>query len=180
MHVPSFAQILFAEGQQLCRMVDTFDKIRYNTANERKAQAVMEIDLLKAKEILEKENLTCVLCKGERRYDSDQRGVKPLLAWLDAGVDVMGFSAADKVVGRGAAFLYRLLGVRRVHGGVMSVAAVKVLRAGGIEAQWALLAEGIRNRNNTGPCPIEYSTAVTEDPEEALMIIRAELNMRGE
>ena len=59
------------------------------------------------------------------------------------------------------------------------VGDIALLRAGGIEAQWGSLTEGIRNRDNTGPCPIEYSTAVTDDPEEALMIIRAELNMLG-
>ena len=138
------------------------------------------IDMENAQRLLKEGGYTCVACRDGVVYTATRRGVRPLLNWLDEGVDLMGAAVADKVVGRGAAFLYRLLGVRSVYGGVMSVAAVKVLRAGGIEAQWALLAEGIRNRNNTGPCPIEYSTAVTEDPEEALMIIRAELNMRGE
>ena len=117
-------------------------------------------------------------CKNGAVHTATERGVRPLLNWLDDGTDLMGASVADKVVGRGAAFLYRLLGVRSVYGGVMSMAAMKILRSGGIEAQWGMLAEGIRNRDNTGPCPIEYSTAVTDDPEEALMIIRAELNMR--
>ena len=138
------------------------------------------MDMENAQRLLKEGGYTCVACRDGVVYTATRRGVRPLLNWLDEGVDLMGAAVADKVVGRGAAFLYRLLGVRSVYGGVMSVAAVKVLRAGGIEAQWALLAEGIRNRNNTGPCPIEYSTAVTEDPEEALMIIRAELNMRGE
>ena len=138
------------------------------------------MDMENAQRILREGNYTCVACKNGVVYTATQRGVRPLLQWLDAGTDLMGFAVADKVVGRGAAFLYRLLGVRSVYGGVMSVAAVKVLRSGGIETQWGLLAEGIRNRSNTGPCPIEYSTAVTDDPEEALMIIRAELNLRGE
>ena len=138
------------------------------------------MDMENAQRILRDGSYTCVACKNGKVYMATRRGVRPLLQWLDEGVDLMGASVADKVVGRGAAFLYRLLGVRSVYGGVMSVAAVKVLRAGGIEAQWGLLAEGIRNRDNTGPCPIEYSTAVTDDPEEALMIIRAELNMRAE
>ena len=137
------------------------------------------MDMEKAKKLLQEGGYTCVACKNGAVYTATQRGVRPLLNWLDEGVDLMGASVADKVVGRGAAFLYRLLGVRSVYGGVMSVPAMKVLRAGGIEAQWELLAEGIRNRDNTGPCPIEYSTAVTDDPEEAVMIIRAELNMRG-
>ena len=135
-------------------------------------------DMETAQQMLREGDFTCVACKGDRIHTDTRRGVRPLLDWLDAGTDLMGFTVADKVVGRGAAFLYRLLGVRSVYGDVMSIAAVKVLRAGGIEAQWGLLTEGIRNRANTGPCPIEYSTSVTEDPEEALTIIRAELNIR--
>ena len=136
-------------------------------------------DLALAKEVFREGDYTCVACKNGRVYTTNLRGVRPLLNWLDEGVDLMGATVVDKVVGRGAAFLYRLLGVRCVYGGVMSVAAVKVLRAGGIEAQWGSLTEGIRNREHTGLCPIEHSTMVTEEPEEALMIIRAELNMRG-
>ena len=135
----------------------------------------MGTDLANALEILKREDYTCVLCKGNLCHSSTQRGVKPLLQWLDAGVDLMGFAAADKVVGRGAAFLYRLLGVRSVHGCVMSVAAVKVLRAGGIEATWDVLAEGIRNRKGDGPCPMEAATEGCTEPEEALEAIRQAL-----
>ena len=137
-------------------------------------------DLENAQRLLQNGGYTCVACKGGVVHTTTRRGVRPLLNWLDDGTDLMGFAVADRVVGRGAAFLYRLLGVRTVYGGVMSVAAVKILRAGGIEAEWRILVESIRNRTKTGPCPIEYSSAVTDDPEEALMIIRAELNMRGE
>ena len=136
-------------------------------------------DMENAQRLLREGGYTCVACKNGAVHTATERGVRPLLNWLDDGTDLMGASVADKVVGRGAAFLYRLLGVRSVYGGVMSMAAMKVLRSVGIEAQSGMLAEGIRNRDNTGPCPIEYSTAVTDDPEEALMIIRAELNMRG-
>lgn len=136
-------------------------------------------DMEMAQQMLKEGGYTCVACKNGLVHTATHRGVRPLLNWLDEGVDLMGACIADKVVGRGAAFLYRLLGVRCVYGAVMSVPAVKVLRSGGIEAQWGLLTEGIRNRDNTGPCPMEYSTMVTDEPEEALMIIRAELNMLG-
>lgn len=135
----------------------------------------MATDLLRAKEILEESGCTCVVCGGDREYRSMERGVKPLLAWLDSGTDMMGYSAADKVVGRGAAFLYRLLGVRRVYGQVMSVAAVKALRAGGIEASWGTLTETIQNRQKNGLCPMEEATLGIEDPEAALEAIRAKL-----
>ena len=63
---------------------------------------------------LQREGLTCILQQGERVLTSTQRGVAPLVAWLDAGE--AGCIAADKVVGRAAAFLYVLLGVRAVFG----------------------------------------------------------------
>ena len=135
----------------------------------------MEQELQQALDILQTEACTCVLCGDGRVYRSNLRGVRPLLQWLDDGVDLMGFSAADKVVGRGAAFLYRLLGVRRVHGCVMSVAAVKVLRAGGIEVTWDALVEGIRNRAGDGPCTMEAATEGITDPEMALEAIRQKL-----
>ena len=135
----------------------------------------MPHDLEYAKSLLAQPNTTCVLCKGSTVYQSDRRGVAPLLAWLDEEVDLMGFSAADKVVGRGAAFLYRLLGVRAVYGKVMSVGAVKVLRAGGIEVSWGTLTESIMNRQKNGTCPIELATRDIREPESALYIIRSTL-----
>ena len=139
----------------------------------------METDLQTAISVLKAENCTCVLCKGKMIHQSTQRGVKPLLTWLDDGTDLMGFSAADSSsASKGesvSAFLDLLLGVRRVHGCIMSAAAVKVLRSGGIEVTWDTLAESIRNRTNTGPCPMEAATETCTTPEEALTAIRQKL-----
>lgn len=135
----------------------------------------MAHDLDYAKSLLARSDATCVLCKGSTVYQSTQRGVLPLLTWLDSGTDMMGFSAADKVVGQGAAFLYRLLGVRSVYGNIMSVGAVKVLRAGGVEVSWGSLTESILNRQKNGLCPIELATRNIHEPENALYIIRTTL-----
>ncbi len=130
------------------------------------------MDMERARKILLDEGCTCVLCRGENVCKSHLRGVKPLLELLDRSVDVGGFSAADKVVGRATAFLYCLLGVKRVYGCVMSASAVEVLQAAGVEATWDTLVDGIRNRNNDGPCPMEAATVGISDPEEALRAIR--------
>ena len=135
----------------------------------------MLADLERAKEILAQTGSTCVLCRDEITYTTTQRGVAPLLSWLESGVDTCGFSAADKVVGKAAALLYCLLGIRRVHGNVISEAAVKVLRRNGVEVYWDRLTDGIRNRAGTGPCPMEAATAHIDDPEEALPVILATL-----
>ena len=135
----------------------------------------MSADLEKAKEILAQTGSTCVLCRDDIVYTTTQRGVAPLLEWLESGVDTCGFSAADKVVGKAAALLYCLLGIRRVHGNVMSEAAAKVLRRNGVEVYWDRLTDGIRNRTNTGPCPLEAATMSIDDPDEALPVILATL-----
>ena len=135
----------------------------------------MLADLERAKEILAQTGSTCVLCRDEITYTTTQRGVAPLLSWLESGVDTCGFSAADKVVGKAAALLYCLLGIRRVHGNVISEAAVKVLRRNGVEVYWDRLTDGIRNRTNTGPCPMEAATAHIDNPEEALPVILSTL-----
>lgn len=135
----------------------------------------MQDDLLKAKQLLAQTGSTCVLCRGDIQYTATARGVKPLLDWLDSGADTWACSAADKVVGKAAAHLYCLLGVRRVHGNVMSTAAVKLLRRGGVEVYWDTLVESIRNRTNTGLCPMEQATLDIDEPEDALPVIRTTL-----
>lgn len=132
----------------------------------------MNIDLKRACQTLAASDYTCVLCAGTRCYTSTQRGVAPLLQWLDGGTDLKGFSAADKVVGKAAAFLYCLLGVAAVHAPVMSKAALQVLTSHGIAASYDVLVDGIINRRKTGPCPMEAATREISDPTEALQAIR--------
>ena len=91
-------------------------------------------DLLQARIRLAQGNHTCVLCRDGVYHVSDNRGVRPLVDWLDSGLDLRGFSAADKVVGRATAFLYVLLGIRSVHALVMSTPAMEVLEAAAIPA----------------------------------------------
>ena len=136
----------------------------------------MRSDLNKAAELLAGGAYTCVLCRGEETVTCTERGVKPLLGLIEGGNDWKGFSAADKVVGKAAAFLYVLLGVAEVYAPVMSKAAAQVLRENGIETQYDTLAENIINRVGTGPCPMEAAVAELSDPSEALCAIRKRLS----
>ena len=132
----------------------------------------MNENLQKAWNLLESGNYTCVVCRDNLVYTTRQRGVAPLLHWLDSDLDLSGFSAADRVVGRGAAFLYCLLGVREVYSKVMSRPAEQVLEAHGIHAEAETFVDGIINRNGTGPCPFEAAVMDITDPSEALTAIR--------
>lgn len=132
-------------------------------------------DLERAKGLLEGSDNTCVIIGGDETLVSQKRGVAPLLEWLDEGRDLSGYSAADKVVGNGAAFLYVLLGVNDVYAGVLSKSAFETLKRHRITVTYDVMTDAIRNRDNTGFCPIESAVAGISSPEEALEAIRERL-----
>lgn len=135
----------------------------------------MNTDLEKAKQLLNTGEYTCVLCFGENTLTSQARGVKPLLTWLEQGTVRPGFSAADKVIGRATAYLYCLLGAKAVYAGVISQSALDVLSAHGIEAGYGALVDSIRNRSNTGMCPMEQATLDCQTPQAALAAVKETL-----
>ena len=128
-----------------------------------------------AKEMLLNNEYTCVICQGETVHTSTFRGVKPLVQWLDRGLDVKGFSAADKVIGRATAFLYVLLEVREVYAHVISKPALAVLESHGVQIQYGTLVENIINRAGTGICPFEETVMGIEDPQNAYTAIRQKM-----
>lgn len=135
----------------------------------------MKADLKKAVDLLSNSEYTCVLCKGRKVFISRERGVKPLIEWLNSETDFKGFCAADKVVGKAAAFLYVLLGVNAVYAPVMSKSAYKTLSKYGIETLCDLTVETIRNRSNTDLCPMEKTVMDIDDPETAFLMIKKKL-----
>ncbi len=133
----------------------------------------MESQLKQAKERIEAGGHTAVACREGVFYTADERGVRPLLAWLDGGVNLSGGVAADRVVGRAAAFLYVLLGVRAVWAGILSRPAQEVFEQNGIKADCGVLVDAIRDRAGTGFCPMETAVRDISDPERALAAVRA-------
>ncbi len=135
----------------------------------------MKADLTKAIKILNEGSYTCVLCKESKIYTSTERGVKSLLDWQESGVDFRGFCAADKIVGKAAAFLYVLLGVKEVYAYVMSKAAIDTLIKNNIQIQYDNAAEKIINRSGTGFCPMEEAVWDIDVPEQAKQAIKTKL-----
>lgn len=129
-------------------------------------------DIEKAKQYLMSGDYTCVLCRDDEKYISKQRGVKPLVAWVESGEDFRGFSAADKVVGKATAFLYTLLGVKAVYAGVISKSASEVLESKKILVEYGEFAEYIINRSGDGICPFEATVLDINDSKIAYQVIR--------
>ena len=125
--------------------------------------------------LLQKERLTCAVCRGDTVYKSTARGVAPLLHWLDNGLCFRGFCAADKVVGAGAAYLYVLLGVTELYADVISEKALEILTRFDVSVDFGLYVARIRNRAGDGYCPIEEAVEDVTDPQDAPARIRARL-----
>ena len=130
-------------------------------------------DLEYAKKILAEQDCTCVLAGNDRVYIGTDRGIKPLVLWLESSTDCRGFSAADKVIGRATAFLYARLGVTEVYASVMSRGAVEVLDRFGIAHSFGTEVDAILNRKKDGFCPMESAVREITDPELAWQVLSA-------
>lgn len=136
----------------------------------------MEADISRAAKLLSERELTLCLVLGDYVFTSEARGVAPLLELLDGDRPPRGFFAADRVVGRGAAYLYVLLGASHVYAKVLSRGAREVLCRFGIGFSCDVLTDSVRNRAGDGPCPIEAAVAGETEPMRALFAIRKRLS----
>ena len=135
----------------------------------------MNNEVLKARQMLEEGNYTCVVLKDGEEYTSHERGVKPLIDLLDSGRSYVGAIAADKTVGAGAAHLYVLLGVSALWTNVVSESAKAILDAAGITLTFGECVPHIINRRGDGICPIETAVRDARTSAEAYTLILAAL-----
>ena len=129
----------------------------------------------KSKQELLKNGYTLVLSNGENIITSRDRGVKPLLKLLETEGQCSLYSAADKVVGAAAAYLYVLLDVKEIYASVLSENAEAVLIKNGITFFADNTVPYIINRKGDGMCPMENAVQNAVSPEDALVKIRNQL-----
>ena len=110
---------------------------------------------------------TCFVCVNGKEYSSKQRGVRPLIDFLQSGESFSGGFAADKTIGAGAAHLYALLKVQAVWAKVISQSALQILKENGISVSYEELVPHIINRQGNGICPIEQTVYEMKSSAEA-------------
>lgn len=116
---------------------------------------------------------SCVVRQGDRVYTFTQRGVADLYDLYTRRPELLrGADVADKVVGRGAAALMVLGGVRSLHAGVVSAPARELLAAAGVDVTAGRVVPFIINRAGTGRCPLETATEGLTRPEDLWPVIR--------
>jgi ferredoxin len=99
------------------------------------------------------------------------RGIAPVMKLLDEG-RLEGVTLFDKVMGRAAAAAAVVGKVRSVHALVMSEGAKKLLETNGVKAQGVKTVAAIRNRENTGICPMDSAVRDISDPVKMVEALR--------
>ena len=135
----------------------------------------MHDDLTAARIHLESGNYTCVLCNGSTLLTDKRRGIRPLLNLLEQQPTWQGYCAADKVVGKAAAYLYQLMQIDALYAQIISEPAVRVLKNCGIRLEYGVIVPAIRSRDGTGFCPMETAVWDIEDASEALDTVKKTL-----
>ncbi len=110
----------------------------------------------------------------------DGPGISDLLRLLQEqeSSDVLAEAeVADKVVGKAAAALMIMGGVKAVFADTISLPALELFASAApdVEVTYDIKVEYIVNRTQTGWCPMELATKEAKTPEECLVNIKAQL-----
>ena len=122
------------------------------------------------KKSFKKEQLTCIVSSCGHIYKEKNKGILPLLHFIEQGVLREGI-VVDKVIGKAAAMLMIYGGVKKVHACMISEHALTMFRQHHIPISYDVLVPYIINRSGTGMCPMEESVLACEDIEEAYHIL---------
>lgn len=95
-----------------------------------------------------------------------------MLEFISKGTDFSEYSAADRIVGRAAAMLFVLAGVKEcVCMPVLSKGGEEVLKKQGISYQFGEIADTIINRSGNDICPMEKAVMGMDNPDSAYKAI---------
>lgn len=131
----------------------------------------MHDDLERAKEMMIFDGYTCVITLDGVAFKSKETGLQPLLDWMYSGNKYTGWRLCDKVVGRAAAFLHIILGVREIYADVISAPAKQLLEEHNVTVNAAEIVPEILNETMDGPNPLETAVENITDANDSIMAI---------
>lgn len=116
---------------------------------------------------------SCVIANGNNIRTFTQRGVADLYDLLTQEPEFLkGASIADKVVGKGAAALMILGGVKELYTDIVSTNAMNLFQTSNVKVDFAEEVPFIWNRDHTGWCPVETMCNEEMSAKNILPLIR--------
>lgn len=127
--------------------------------------------------ILHAEGCSCVICNNGNITLCHKRGVADLLWFVQNDSSILsGAIIADKVIGKGAAALMILGGVKSIYADVISEPALELLSTVPVEVHFGERVPNIINRAGTGVCPVENLCKDCSSAQECLPLIENFVN----
>ncbi len=115
---------------------------------------------------------SCVIANGDRIRTFTRRGVADLYDLLVQEPEFLhGAFVADKVIGKAAASLMLLGGVRQVYTRTISQPALRLLQEAGVTVSCDEIVDHIINRDHTGWCPLEQASRDLQSAKEIFPVI---------
>ena len=105
-----------------------------------------------------------------------RRAVADLLQLHDTEPErLCGASVADKIIGKAAASILILSGVKEAYAPRITEGAIRLLAEHGVKAECDEAIDRVENRTHTGRCPLDTVCADLSEPEEMLQAVREKL-----
>jgi hypothetical protein len=133
----------------------------------------MENAISSVRNKLSEGNYSCVICnRNETRTFSKQSVIDLFNVYREEPSFMEDAFVADKIVGKAAAALMLLGGVKYVYASVISEPALALFGNSGVEVEYDEKVLFIENINKTGWCPMETACYDAKTPEEIYPVIK--------
>lgn len=134
-----------------------------------------ESALHSAKNLILEGTASCVVIKDNTIVKTQcDRGIGPVIRLYESGILKDAF-VVDKIIGKAAAMVLTLGGVKGCYGVTMSAAAVQWLKEHHVSVQYETCVDAIINRTGDGVCPMEQTVTEIDDAEAALAALKEKM-----
>lgn len=115
---------------------------------------------------------SCVIANGDKIRTFTQRGVADLYDLLKQEPEFLNNALiADKVVGKGAAALMILGGIKELYTDIISTKALDLFQKSDVKVDFTQEVPFIWNRDRSGWCPVETMCSEEDSVENILPLI---------
>ena len=110
-------------------------------------------------------------------YKSESKGLQSLISLYKTKKNTLEDSSiADKVIGRAAALILVDSNIKEVYADLISQNAIDILDKSNIPYEYKAQVKEIRNRDNTGMCPMEELSLKCVSADELIEKIEEKFN----